>query len=800
MGEKKEAGEGKHKTTTRERTIALLGTNLNFEIPVRIFREIRGLAQQYNYNLLYFVGGPLHIPHEFDVSTNILYNFITPKIVDGLILISNLLSTYITPGFLREKCLQYHPVPVVSLGLALEGFPSVVMNNSKGMYDVVYHLIKDHQYTRIAFLSGPREHPDTIERFKAFTRAMKEYGVPVDQSLFLQGDFHFRSGSAAVKELIDNRGKKPGRDVQAIVCCNDYMATGVMQELHVRGIRIPEEIALTGFDDIDICECLTPTISTVRQPFNTMAARAVELLIKFIGGKPVPDVVQVDSQFSPRRSCGCPDNSVDDNGTFIVEDVKKQLKKTSQGFLEYINQEFIATNALLRSAWKKILSHLYEKDKEIRKSGIEHSIRNFGRTTKILLEETARYTFDYNRYQKIMYDTGLALIKTLDLSELLKIIIKNLPRTGIRNCCICLYENPGYSTEVLPPWSRLILAFNPAGTEKLPPSGLRFETARLLPEEIIIQQKGFIWVIYNLYYQQEQIGYIMLDSGENDEKIYHDLASQISSTLKGALLYRESQELYTKVKNENLHIKAEMEVARKIQTTLLPHDVSEIHPDFQFTASMLPAEEVGGDYYDIVLDKEGVLWLGIGDVSGHGLKSGLIMILAQTVHTTITTNYNVNPGEALIMINRVLIKNITNRMQETNYMTCVLLKYQGNGSFHFAGLHLDLLIYRQGTKSCERLETDGMWLNVIDDITSHTKNLNFKLEVGDVLVLYSDGVTESCNEHRKRLETKGLMGLVVRHGEKEVEEMKQGILEDVLAWNKGKPRDDITLVLARRIH
>ncbi|MBN2534324.1 MAG: substrate-binding domain-containing protein [Spirochaetales bacterium] len=814
MGEKRDSEKEKPENRGRERTIALLGTELYYEIPVTIFRETKRLAQKYNYNLLYFSGETFHNPLEFYASANILYNFITPEIIDGLILISNLLGSFTACRLYRERCLQFHPVPVVSLGMAIAGIPSVVLDNSKGMYDAVCHLIKDHQYTRIAFLSGPREHSDVIERFAGFTRAMEEHGLPVDKDLILQGDYQHRSGISAVKELIDKRGKKPGRDVQAVVCCNDYMATGMVLEFQTRGIRIPEDIAVTGFDDSIISGYLTPSISTVCQSFETMAARAVELLMKLLEGNTVPDVVRVDSQFIPRRSCGCPDRTISNNGHSVSEDLKEHLKTTPREFLEYLNRKLIDLEEPVLMAWKKPLFYLREKDTWGRKSGPADFVRDFGQLESILMEETVYSTFIIHQYQKTIYNTGIALIKTLDLSELLEIIIINLPRTGVRKCCLCLYENPGNTTDVLPPWSRLILAFNQTGSTKLPPEGLKFETARLLPEEIISRQEWVSWVIYDLYYKKEQIGYIMLDSWDIDERIYSNLTRQISSTLKGALLYKQSQEhvrklaqanetireLYEKVKDENLRIKAEMDVARDIQTALLPYALSEIHQDFQFAASMMPAKEVGGDYYDITLDKEGVLWLGIGDVSGHGLKPGLIMILAQTVHTTITTNLDVTPAEAMIMINRVLVKNVMNRMQDSNYMTCVLLKYRGKGFFDFAGMHLDLLIYRQTTKSCERIMTNGMWLNVFDDITDRTKTLDFKLEIGDVLVLYTDGITESRNENRQMLLTEGLVDLVIRHGEKEVEQMKQGILEDVIAWNKGPQSDDITLVLVRRIH
>jgi phosphoserine phosphatase RsbU/P len=233
----------KGKSSGRGRTIALLGSNLFYEIPISIFRVTRKLSKKLNFNLFYFTGGAYQSPRPFNSQANILYNLISSRIVDGLIIISNLLGSYTSPHQFRERCLEYHPLPVVSLGMALEGIPSVVLDNEKGMYDAVCHLISVHHYSRIAFLSGPSENSDVKERFTGFTRAMETHGLPVDESLLLEGDFLNNSGIAAVKELLDHRGKRPGKDVQAIVCCNDYMASGVMLELQKRGVIIPDHIA-----------------------------------------------------------------------------------------------------------------------------------------------------------------------------------------------------------------------------------------------------------------------------------------------------------------------------------------------------------------------------------------------------------------------------------------------------------------------------------------------------------------------------------------------------------------------------
>jgi hypothetical protein len=225
----------------------------------------------------------------------------------------------------------------------------------------------------------------------------------------------------------------------------------------------------------------------------------------------------------------------------------------------------------------------------------------------------------------------------------------------------------------------------------------------------------------------------------------------------------------------------------------------ECPPPFRYPQKMLPAAEVGGDYYDISKDLEDNLWLAIGDVSGHGVPSGLIMMMAQTIHTTITTKLDESPRDIVAIINKVLIKNISGRMGQTRYMTFTTLKYLGKGWFQYAGLHLDLLIYRYRDRRCELIETTGMWLNVLPDILECTKNKELFLDIGDVLVLFTDGITEVFNKKQVILDIHRFIDIVTSHGEKDVHTMQEAIFSDVLTWCYGEPKDDMTLVLIRRI-
>jgi len=258
--------------------------------------------------------------------------------------------------------------------------------------------------------------------------------------------------------------------------------------------------------------------------------------------------------------------------------------------------------------------------------------------------------------------------------------------------------------------------------------------------------------------------------------------------------------LNEQLKDENIRMRAEMDLARRIQTSLLPPIIQQIHPDFEIAAVMLPAEEVGGDYYDITFDQDGKLWFGIGDVSGHGVTPGLIMMMAQTVHTAITSNYQASPRDVVIGVNKVLYKNVHDRLAADHFMTFSTLKYLGNGQFEHAGSHLDMIVYRQQKERCSVIDTPGVWLNFIPDISDATTNEVFHLAIGDILILYTDGLIEAPNNHGKLLNLPGFIEIIIRHSKKDIQEMCDGILADVLTWCAHQRDDDMSLVVARRIH
>lgn len=195
--------------------------------------------------------------------------------------------------------------------------------------------------------------------------------------------------------------------------------------------------------------------------------------------------------------------------------------------------------------------------------------------------------------------------------------------------------------------------------------------------------------------------------------------------------------------HERARLAHELEIAQCIQAALLPRD-TEIS-GLKIAALMLPCTEMGGDYYDIRRLDDGC-WIGIGDVAGHGVSAGLVMLMVQCLAATLTeTIAGARPSEILTRMNTVLFDNIRARMGSDEHITSTLLRFHGDGRVVFAGAHEDIILLRASTGVCERIETHGTWLGVVPHIDGRNPDGELRLAPGDTLLLYTDGLTEAMD-------------------------------------------------------
>jgi LacI family transcriptional regulator len=229
-------------------------------------------------------------------------------------------------------------VPVVMLAdrYAGDGPDFVGADNRSGSREITTHLIEVHGHTDLAFLAGPTDSPDSGERFEGFCEALRQAGLPVPREPTATGGFTEAGGRQAIAALLAGgrgslaggrgslaggrgslaggrgsaaRGRGSvggGRAPRAIVCGNDEMAMGALLALRAKRLRVPADVAVTGFDDIAAAHHVRPGLTTVRQPMRELGEQSVRMLLARIADPAAPrQSVILPTKTVIRRSCGC---------------------------------------------------------------------------------------------------------------------------------------------------------------------------------------------------------------------------------------------------------------------------------------------------------------------------------------------------------------------------------------------------------------------------------------------------------------------------------------------------------------
>ncbi|TCN33166.1 SpoIIE family protein phosphatase [Sinorhizobium americanum] len=285
----------------------------------------------------------------------------------------------------------------------------------------------------------------------------------------------------------------------------------------------------------------------------------------------------------------------------------------------------------------------------------------------------------------------------------------------------------------------------------------------------------------------EQISY----HTENLEQLVEDRTKEIEEA------NLQISALNEQLRSENVRLSAELDVARRIQLMVLPRagELEEIS-GLEIAAYMRPADEVGGDYYDVLRDGER-LKIGIGDVTGHGLESGVLMLMVQSVARALQEAGDMDPALFLNRVNRALYKNIV-RTNANKHLSLAFLDYDGK-SLMLSGQHEELIVVRN-TGSVERIDTLdlGLPIGLEPDISPFVATQEIAFSKGDMVILHTDGVTEAEGLDGELFGIERLCESARRRHGQSAEDVKAGILEDLMAHiGTQKIHDDITVVVMR---
>lgn len=574
-----------------------------------IWKGIEATASRLGIGVVCFAGRRIDSPVASEAAAAIVYSLADADNLDGLIVVSTALATFVDEERVVRFFQSKKGLPQVSVGIKVPGVPSLTVNGSDSLASVVRHLVHVHGCRDFALIGGPIGHPEADERERAFRAVLKEEDIAFDEALAARGDFLRDSGAEAITRLLD-----AGTAFDAVFCANDRMAFGALETLHRRCLRVPEDIAVLGFDGVEESSYKTPPLTTIIQPLHELGSAAVEMLIEAIGGRASPDR-ELSCRPLIRQSCGCPPGkSFDplaselpaDAGASVAAAVDELAAydpaSEADAFLARLNQ---ILSAELREGgelgrWNDYLSIVrHRMDRRRRGASDSPATEPAFEYARALIGELASRDQAERRIAAenklaTLRSVGASLSGGFEMPVMLGRFKAGLKELGLPGAYLALFEGQGAP----PRWARLMMSPSEAEGGGLPAGGARFPSKELLPSRIDPEWRNARWVLEPLVFQTELLGYMMLPGGLEETAIYDALAELVSSALKGTLLLQQVRTHERRLEEEVARRTAELtdinrELTREIGRRMrLERDVSEI--------SNLTMQRIGQDLHDDV--------------------------------------------------------------------------------------------------------------------------------------------------------------------------------------------------------
>jgi len=554
-------------------TIGYLADGFQDPYQVEIVQGLLETARSAGANLLCFVGGPLPRDPADSDGRHTVYELATSAVCDGFVLSGTGLNHEVGTAGLLAFSKRLGSAPACTVGVQAEGVVTVNPDNERGMERIVSHLIEAHAAKRIALIRGPRQNDEAEARERAFRLAHTRHQLPIEEKLILAGDFSIESGAAAVAELASVLAGSFS-DLNAIVASNDRMAIGALSALHERGISVPGDLAVTGFDDIAEADLTHPPLTTARQAMPRLGREAMRSVLEQVqfGTQRANQVLDVEMVL--RRSCGCSGLSSSPDslhgasfghleGSLLLhrEHIQLELTRVSRGtlgvagrgweqrlFTSMVDALHQSDDTVFLKALQALAERLLPGASELKRlDEVVQVLRQqlvplFGETSKparerlealihvsrTMLFETSQRAMHNDRIGLLRWNGNVAAIcnslsSAVDEGALQDALRVNLPLLGIRSAFVALYQ-PGD-----PQHARLACACaSDADLSRF--QGQTFARSWLLPNTLasVSGQLGRSYTVQSLVWRGRILGHLLLEVELGSLPIIHALAAAIA--------------------------------------------------------------------------------------------------------------------------------------------------------------------------------------------------------------------------------------------------------------------------------
>jgi DNA-binding LacI/PurR family transcriptional regulator/C4-dicarboxylate-specific signal transduction histidine kinase len=642
----------KNNSRSSRPTLGFLVDWLEEDYQQAVFGGIVDTAVQRECNLLCFAGGGLKSPNRLGLERNFIYDLAGPDTVDAVLVMGGSVGHAVGLEGVRQFCEKYRPLPMCSIALEIPNVPSVLVDNARGMHDAILHLIMHHGFRRLAFIRGPETNDEAERRFGVYREVLQQHSIAFDPSLVVVGDFQRSSGVTAARQLCSVRPLP----FDAILAASDIMALGAMDALAELGIKVPDDMAVVGFDDVVEARFALPPLTTVRQPLYEQGARATEGVLEQLKGGHCPLRSTLLTEIVLRRSCGCFSQSAmayQDSlipferlhAMHTVEQVRplalsamqhaaRGLRVTGFGWNSRLfdallhdlegaeGPKFLAElEGLLHldvakgsdaSAWHDVITAL--RGQLLPCLPLQHATRSIAESllqharllvTSVVERIHVQHRLEAEQWVRVLSETNEAVITTFDIGALTRSVADQLPRLGIQSCYLALFEPS--SEEQL---ARLIMAYDALAATPPVLDSRPFQAKHLLPSGMFPGSRRVSFIVEPLFFRQQRLGFALFEMGPRQGIIYEALRDQISAALKGAMLVQEVVDKNRELESAYVALKENQEkllVSEKTAgigrlTASIAHEMNS--PVAAVRAALLELEKLIAEYNDSAADAQ----------------------------------------------------------------------------------------------------------------------------------------------------------------------------------------------------
>ncbi len=570
---------------TQPKTLGMMGTSLVTIMQNQIWHGAIHAAQARGVRLIYYPVVSLASFPTFAASTQVLFDCVDSANIDGLLIWYAGIAEGLATGRGNAVLDRFQGLPVVTIGGQFSQFPDISIDNYHGTRAAVEHLIQQHGRRNFAFVRGPSGHPDADERFRGWMETLYDHNIPLQPGRVAETLFVLDVAAATTEAAVTRWLQEPGPRPDAIVTASDYMALAAIRAVEACGLRVPDDVAIIGFDDVRHAQANIPALTTIHQPFYDMGRQAVEMLLALIDGHPLPSRTLIPAPLIVRESCGCtphplqviggesltlspphpptPDLSDEqlaarlrslpqiarlpvDQIAALERHFEGEISPTTpQGFLNDLRRLLIAgiTPHFDGTAWQAAISALRASVLSRFDGEDARLVEDMFDQARMLVTEALqrahlRQWIDAEDQIEGLRRTSEALLASFGQQVLLSTVSEQLPALGFPGIYLSIYNDPD-RPEVS---STLILAYRDNRTIELPPEGVRFSTRQLVPPDLLPPDSITPLVVEPLYFGSQQLGLVVLEVGPHQGMIYENMRDELSSVLQGSRLLRQVQQ------------------------------------------------------------------------------------------------------------------------------------------------------------------------------------------------------------------------------------------------------------------